>query len=260
MIRRTFALLILAFSPFTANAAEICAHRGDVAVAPENTIPAFESAVEKGVGMIEFDVQLSKDDRLILMHDATINRTTNGKGLVNRLTFDQLRALDAGTWYDKSFSDTQIPTLEEALNAIPNTILCNVHLKNSPGVAAATAKLIQKMGRLDHCFLACTTEQAEEARAVVPDIMICNMSRQGKDRVAYVDLTIETHCDFIQLHRNNGLENIDQHVKRLHEAGVRVNFFGTEDPVLIKQLSDAGVDYILTDDVDTAQDALQKER
>lgn len=260
MIRRTFALLILAFSPFTANAAEICAHRGDVAVAPENTIPAFESAVEKGVGMIEFDVQLSKDDRLILMHDATINRTTNGKGLVNRLTFDQLRALDAGTWYDKSFSDTQIPTLEEALNAIPNTILCNVHLKNSPGVAAATAKLIQKMGRLDHCFLACTTEQAEEARAVVPDIMICNMSRQGKDRVAYVDLTIETHCDFIQLHRNNGLENIDQHIKRLYEAGVRVNFFGTEDPKLIKQLSDAGVDYILTDDVNTAHDALRPEK
>lgn len=238
-------------------AGEICAHRGDVSVAPENTIPAFESAVAKGVGMIEFDVQLSKDGQLIIMHDATVNRTTNGKGVVSNLTFKQLRALDAGSWFGDSFAGTRIPTLEETLNAIPPGILCNVHLKNSPGVAAESAKLIQKMNRMDQCFLACTVEQAQEARKVVPEISICNMSRQGSDRTAYVALTIETRCKFIQLHRNNGLKGIAEQIERLHRAGVIVNYFGTEDPAMIRKLVDAGVNYILTDDVDTAQRTIE---
>lgn len=242
------------------HAAEVCAHRGDVAVAPENTIPAFVSAVEKGLGMIEFDVQLSKDGRLVIMHDPSVNRTTNSKGLVDRLTFKELRTLDAGSWFAESFEDTQIPTLEETLISIPKSILCNVHLKNSPGVAAASAKLIKKLGRMDHCFLACTTEQAEEARAVVPEIQICNMSRQGGDRKAYIDLTIETNCDFIQLHQNNGLDDIEQHVKRLHEHGIKVNYFGSRDPDMIKQLHKAGIDYILTDDVDLGLKTLTNAR
>ncbi|MFP6584344.1 MAG: glycerophosphodiester phosphodiesterase family protein [Candidatus Hydrogenedentota bacterium] len=249
---------ILFTVPASLHAAEVCAHRGDVAVAPENTIAAFVSAVEKGVGMIEFDVQLSKDGRLVIMHDPSVNRTTNGKGLVERLTFKVLRALDAGSWFAESFTDTQIPTLEETLESIPKTILCNVHLKNSPGVASASAKLIEKLDRLDHCFLACSTEQAKEARAVVPEIQICNMSRQGGDRSAYIDLTIETDCDFIQLHQNNGLDNIEQHLKRLHEHGIKVNYFGSQDPDMIKQLHKAGIDYILTDDVDLCENALSE--
>lgn len=226
-------------------------------MAPENTVAAFESAVSKGVGMIEFDVQLSKDGRLVLMHDATVTRTTDGKGPVGDFTFEELRELDAGSWFSEKFKGMQIPTLEEALRTIPAGVLCNVHLKNSPGVAAAAAKEIERLGRLEDCFLACTVEQADEARAVVPEIMICNMSRQGSDRAAYVELTIETKCEFIQLHRRNGTENLATHVQRLHEAGVRVNYFGTEDPAIIRELRDGGVDYILTDDVDTALDALK---
>ena len=227
-------------------------------MAPENTVAAFASASAKGVGMIEFDVQLTKDGRLVLMHDATVNRTTDGKGQVGNLTFDELRALDAGSWYSEKFAGTQIPTLEEALAGIPPGILCNVHLKNSPGVAEAAALEIKRLNRLDDCFLACTVEQAAEARAVVPEMKICNMSRQGSDRTAYVDLTIETKCEFIQLHRNNGMENLAEHVKRLHDAGVTVNYFGTEDPETIRSLRAAGVDYILTDDVDTARAALTR--
>jgi glycerophosphoryl diester phosphodiesterase len=237
---------------------EACAHRGDVAAAPENTVPAFISAVKKGAGMIEFDVQLSKDGRLVIMHDATVNRTTDGKGRVSDLTFDELRALDAGSWFDPSFAGTRIPTLEETLNAIPKTIQCNVHLKNSPGVAAAVAAVLEKTGRLEHCFLACTIEQAREARKVVPTIRICNMSRQGGNRKAYVELTIEESCDFIQLHQRNGLEQIDGFVKLLRGKNVLVNYFGSEDPEMISKLAKAGVDYILTDNLDLCLKVLQR--
>ncbi len=226
-----------------------CAHRGDVKNAPENTIPAFESAVKLGAQQIEFDVQLSKDGELVIMHDGTLDRTTDGTGAVSDLTFEELRALDAGSWFAATFAGTRIPTLRETLEVIPETILCNVHLKNSPGVAAASAQLIQEMGRLEQCFLACTVEQAEEARAVVPEIRICNMSRQGGDRQAYVALTLERNCDYIQLHKNNGTEGLREAVGQLHAGGVKVNYFGAQDEPTIRALAEGGVDYILTDDL-----------
>ncbi|MCC6491134.1 MAG: glycerophosphodiester phosphodiesterase [Candidatus Hydrogenedentes bacterium] len=231
-------------------AAGACAHRGDQKSAPENTLPAFQLAVEKGAHQIEFDVQLSKDGVLVLMHDATVDRTTNGAGKVSDLTFDQLRALDAGSWFRVEFAGTRIPTLREALETITPPTLCNVHLKDTPGVAAATAKLLAEMGRLEQCFLACTVEQAQEARRVAPTIRICNMSRQEGNRDAYVQSTLAQQCAFIQLHKQNGLEGLPEAVARLHAGGVKVNFFGAQDEPTIRALAAAGVDYILTDDLD----------
>lgn len=256
-IQRLALLLTLLF-PLAASA-QLCAHRGDVSAAPENTIPAFKSAVEKGAPQIEFDVNLSKDGHLVIMHDATLDRTTNGKGKVTDFTFEELRALDAGSWFGPEFKGTQIPTLRETLEAIPENVLCNVHLKNDAEVAVKSAKLIAEMGRLEQCFLATTLENIAAARAVVPEIKVCNMSRQDGNRTAYIDATIENKCDFIQLYFKQGHENLANEVKRLKENGVTVNWFGANDAPLIKILHEAGVDYILTDKLDLAMETLQKE-
>jgi glycerophosphoryl diester phosphodiesterase len=248
-------LLTLAVAARSAAGTEACAHRGDMKVAPENTIPALVSAVAKGAAQIEFDVQLSKDGHLVLMHDATVDRTTNGTGKVGDLTFAELRALDAGSWFDVAFAGTRIPTLREALEVIPEDILCNVHLKDSPGVAAAAAREIAALGRLEQCFLACTLEQAKEAKAAVPAMRICNMSRQG-DLEAYVASTIESGAEFIQLHRSSRPDDLAGVVRRLHDAGVTVNYFGADDPPTIRALAAAGIDYILTDDLDTCLQTL----
>ncbi|MCF6286470.1 MAG: glycerophosphodiester phosphodiesterase, partial [Candidatus Hydrogenedentes bacterium] len=194
LVALTLAALLL---PLAANA-QICAHRGDVAAAPENTIAAFKSAVAKGAQQIEFDVNLSSDGRLVIMHDATVDRTTNGTGKVTDLTFEELRALDAGIQFDPKFKDTKIPTLRETLEAIPENVLCNVHLKNDAEVAVKSAKLIEEMGRLEQCFLATTLENIAAARNVVPAIKTCNMTRQAGDRGAYIRDTIENKCEFIQ--------------------------------------------------------------
>lgn len=233
-----------------------CAHRGDVAHAPENTLPAFALAVEKGAPMIEFDVHLSKDGRMVIIHDDTVDRTTDGTGKVSDLTFDELRALDAGSWFDEKFKGTRIPTLRETLEAIPPHVLCNVHLKYADGVAPLAAALIKEMGRLDQCFLACDLDQAETAKAVVPEIKICNMSRQSGDRDAYADSTIAAGAAFIQVQKGKGLDGLTDQVARLHAAGVTVNYFGTEDPAEINVLADAGVDFILTDDLELCQKTL----
>ena len=256
ILRITLCMALSFFLAGAAVATQACAHRGDKKVTPENTLPAFKSAVEKNAPMIEFDVQMTRDGRLVIMHDGTVDRTTNGKGNVADLTFDEIRALDAGAWFDEKFKGTQVPTLEETLKAIPKSILCNVHLKKGPELAAATAVVLRDMDRLDHCFLACTVEQAAEAKAVVPEVKICNMSRQGRNRRAYVDNTIEMGAEFIQISYVSGLDGLKEDVERLHANGVTVNFFGAQEEGLIRTLAAAGIDYILTDDLDLCQRVL----
>lgn len=224
------------------------AHRGDVKAAPENTLPAFVSAVRKGAHQIEFDVKLSKDGFLVIMHDETVDRTTNGRGKVAGLTFDQLRSLDAGSWFAPRFAGTRVPTLEEVLEAIPPAILCNVHLSDTPGLASKTAQLIARMGRVKQCVLACTLEQAAEAKAIAPRLRFCNMSGQRRNLRAYVKDTIDARADFIQI--LSGLEGLAEAVRELHAHGIRVNYFGAQEETLIEKLAQAGVDYILTDDLD----------
>lgn len=249
--------LVLAIGALSAPA-QICAHRGDVSAAPENTLPAFKSAVEKGAQQIEFDVDVTKDGELVIMHDATVDRTTNGKGKVTDLNFAEIRALDAGAKFSEAFKDTRVPTLREALEVIPPNILCNVHLKGKTELAREAARLIEEMGRLDQCFLACELESVAVAREAVPAIKTCNMSRQAGNRAAYIDATIANKCEFIQLHERDGHESIEADVKKLHAHGVTVNWFGADDAALIERLHRAGVDYILTDKLDLALTTIQK--
>lgn len=99
-------------------AAFIAAHRGDRASAPENTVPAFVAAVRGGSDVVETDVQLTRDGAAILLHDDTVERTTNGRGAVADLTLAEIRALDAGSWFDREFAGTLVPTLDEYLDVV----------------------------------------------------------------------------------------------------------------------------------------------
>lgn len=96
----------------------IAAHRGDRAQAPENTMPALAAALDSDFEFVEVDVQLSADGVPVLIHDDTVDRTTNGTGAVAELTLDELRALDAGSWYGPEFAGTPVPLLDEFLVAL----------------------------------------------------------------------------------------------------------------------------------------------
>jgi len=93
----------------------VIAHRGASGHAPENTLAAFRKAVLLGATFIETDLQLSRDARFVAIHDATVNRTTNGQGVVHEMTLAELRRLDAGSWFGSEFAGEKIPTLEELL-------------------------------------------------------------------------------------------------------------------------------------------------
>ena len=113
----------------------IFGHRGASKYAPENTLSAFQTAFDQGALAIELDVMLSADEKLIIIHDTTIDRTTNCSGKVNELTLDALKKLDAGSKFSTKYKGEKIPTLEEVFDLTGGRFLVNIELKNyhSPG-------------------------------------------------------------------------------------------------------------------------------
>jgi glycerophosphoryl diester phosphodiesterase len=108
----------------------IIAHRGASGHAPENTLSAFRKGLDMGADMIEMDIHLSSDGELIVIHDATLNRTTNGVGRVEDFTLAELKKLDAGSWYGPAFSSEKLPTLSEVLSLIDGQATALIELKS----------------------------------------------------------------------------------------------------------------------------------
>ena len=113
--------------------------RGDKAVFPENTVPAFKSAAEKRDAMVEMDVQRCATGELVIMHDPTVDRTTSGTGETAELTFEQIRVLDAGAKKTPRFAGTKVPTFDEAIDCLPKTSLSATFKKSFGGNEDAVA-------------------------------------------------------------------------------------------------------------------------
>src|SRR5580700_9322409 len=122
----------------------VIAHRGEHRAHPENTLPAFQAAIDGGADFFELDVRTTSDGRLVLMHDRTVDRTTNGTGRVREMTFDQIRALDAGAKFGPQFAGTAVPTFAEALNLAHGKIGVYVDCKD-----IATADLVAALEKAD---------------------------------------------------------------------------------------------------------------
>ena len=131
----------------------VFAHRGGALLAPENTLAAFTRAHALGVDGFELDVRLSRDGEVMVIHDADVDRTTNGKGHVSALTSDELRTLDAGCRFKDSDGDTRIPLLRDILAQFPDEMLI-VELKGAnPGLPPRAFEIVRQAGALDRvCF------------------------------------------------------------------------------------------------------------
>jgi len=109
----------------------VIGHRGYRARYPENTLASFSAAIAAGADMIELDVTLSKDDRVVVIHDDNLDRTSSGRGKVRQTPLEILKTLDTGSWFDPSFSGETLPTLEEVLDLAGSSILINIEIKSS---------------------------------------------------------------------------------------------------------------------------------
>ena len=135
----------------------IIAHRGASAYYPENTIPSFEAAIEMGADMVELDVQLTSDKEVVVFHDEKISRCTDGRGKIADYTLAALKKLDAGSWFDKEFKNTRIPTLSEVLDFCKNIVAVNIEIKTEAvsqkffgGIEEKCLKIVEQSGMNGH--------------------------------------------------------------------------------------------------------------
>lgn len=121
---------------------KVIGHRGAAAYAPENTLESIHTAADMNVEWVELDVKLTKDDIPIIFHDETLDRTTNGSGKVAETNYDDIKQLEAGSWYGDSFAGVKIPTLEEAVDVlIERNLGLNLEIKPCPGREKETAEV-----------------------------------------------------------------------------------------------------------------------
>ncbi len=237
------------------------AHRGGAGLAPENTLSCFEQGIIFA-DMVEFDVQPSKDSQLMVYHDRNgIERTTNGKGKVPDLTFDYLRSLDAGSWFDQKFKGEKIPTLSEVLERISSTnIQYNIELKYyNPKSSWFEDEIISfvKNFRIEDKTVITTryVENIIRLKEIDPTID-CALLQKERTPNEYFKLLLELDLNTAQI-RSSALE--PSFLNICHEKGIRVFYFYADEPDKMKKVINLGVDGILTNYPDRLKQILAKE-
>lgn len=208
----------MAFLPLASEAGRIhvCAHRGHSIVAPENTLPALEAAAAHGATVAEIDIVLTRDGRIVVLHDEILDRTTDGRGRVAALDFAEVKRLDAGAWFSPDFTGTRVPALEEALAAARSNkmgLLIEIKERQRPDtMIECLARLLTaenalenvlvisfdhfSLLRLRHRLPAIRTELITHARHADPVAMV---ERAGAASVA-IEWNMFDSADAIALH------------------------------------------------------------
>ncbi len=224
---------------------QVVAHRGFSGKYPENTALAFTKALELGVEMVEIDVHLAKDRSLILIHDDSVERTSNGTGRVADLTLDEIKTLDAGSWMDPAFAGERFLTLSEALDLMGGKTRLNIHIKAYESdrdlVVPPVVQEIERRNLRGSCFVASDGDSLFCAKRVQPSLVVCNLSTTPRD--TYIPRSLALGCAIIQ----PGNQQVDGgFVAEAHRHGLEVNpFYADEEPEM-RRLIACGVDGILT--------------
>ena len=224
----------------------ICAHRGANETHPENTIAAFEEAIRLGAQMIEFDIRMTKDNKLIVMHDRSVDRTTDGTGLVEDLTWNKIKKLDAGQWKSEIFKGEKVPLFKDALDVFPKNIWLNIHLKGDEELGKAVAKVLLNKRRAHQGIIACNEDCAAGVKKIDANLKICNMERQG-DRKEYVNETINGNYSTLQLLKKRDDGSLQNDILELKKHKIRINYYFSNTSEEAIELFDMGIDFILTD-------------
>jgi glycerophosphoryl diester phosphodiesterase len=231
-------------------------HRGASAYAPMNTIPAFELALQQGADGIELDVHLSGDKHLIVLHDFTVDHTTDGSGPAKSMTLAELKALDAGYKFEERFRETRIPTLDEVFAAVGGKILFNVEIKSitedTDGVEQVTADCIQRHGLQESVIISSFNPLAlQRFRAILPEVAIGYLYAPSYTFFPEV-MDALPHEAIHPYH-----ESIDAAVvERAKKSGQVINTWTVNDPAQAVKLRDIGVHGIITDKPDVIRKAL----
>jgi glycerophosphoryl diester phosphodiesterase len=246
----------------------VIAHRGASELAPENTKAAIKKALEIGVDMIEIDVHQTRDGKIILLHDETVNRTTNGKGKVKDLTFDEISKLDAGSWFSEHFKGETVPALEEILNEISGKARLLIEVKKDsrtyPGIEKNIMDLIQKHNASSWCII-----QSFETRVLKNFLELkdkVEMHKLVTGDVPVLPLHVDAKIQTGSIYQYDYVASINlfykfltkRKINRIHNQGQKVFTWTVNGEEDMRRMIKMGVDGIITNRPDVLKKILNE--
>jgi len=225
----------------------VVAHRGASALAPEHTIAAYEKAIEAGADALELDVRLSADDQVVVIHDATLDRTTDGSGPVHERTLQQLKRLDAGAWFGEAFRGQRIQTLTELLERFRDRVGFTVELKGGsdfyPGIEERVLTFLQIYDVLDRSLVVSFDHPAlKKLKGLDRDVRVgALVTGRLLDPTALAPPGIlDAVCLRAEL-------TTEREVELVRKAGLEVYVWVVNEPLLARRLAGWGVRGLITD-------------
>ena len=239
----------------------VFAHRGASGYAPENTLAAFELAAEMGAQGIEFDVQITKDSKLIIHHDRVLGRIEDASGKLSEWTFADLRALDVGSWYDARFAGQRMPTPAELVEDVGDRLLMNFELINDSlhlnGVGPGLVALFRRMNLFDRAMISSFNPRALwqvkklEPRITIGTLWSANtpwLTRSGLVRRLLRPQALHPHIDLVT----------PELVAAAHARGQRVHAWTVNDAKTARRMKEMGVDMVMGDYPDILEEAVRE--
>ena len=233
-------------------------HRGFSAAAPMNTLAAFELAAEAGADGVELDVQLSRDGHAVVIHDFSVDATTDGSGQVGDFTLAQLRELDAGAWFGPEWRDTRIPTLTEVFEAVGRLLLINVEIKTLPqqddGIEEVVASDIRAAGMEARVLVSSFNPFAiRRFRQIMPQVPLARLTFSGMP-AAWREQWRGIPCEAL----HPGQDEVDEAFMRAARTGGQlVNTWTVNEAARARELLALGVDGVVSDRPDLMLECLR---
>ena len=228
----------------------VIAHRGASHRAPENTLEAFRLALEEGADGVELDAKLTADGAVIVLHDPTLGRTTDGRGRPGEINLEQIQRLDAGSWKGTMFRGARVPTLQAVFAELGQRLLFNVELTNyqtpEDALVEHVVDVVKAMGMESRVLLSSFFRRnLAQARRRAPDIPLGHLV--GPTRLAAVDWWkgVDVATEAIHPFRSLASRLL---VRRWHAQGRRVIVYTVNEAADMRYLLDIGVDGMITDD------------
>ena len=231
----------------------VIAHRGFKKNYPENTLVAFQAAMDAGAQMIELDVTLSRDRKPVVIHDATLERTTNGHGPVRDYTMEELKQLDAGGWFHSDFANQRLPELGEVLELVNSRVITNIEIKANAyephhpadAIEAQVVELVKQKNMQDAVLLS----------SFNVDILVQIASMKNPPPVALISEEAVTRrivesCKRLEIFSWHPYYRVvtEKQVKLVRSAGLRIFPYGVDTLKDYVKMMDMKVDGVITDD------------
>ncbi|MBP1157393.1 MULTISPECIES: glycerophosphodiester phosphodiesterase [unclassified Paenibacillus] len=228
----------------------IIAHRGASGYAPENTMKAFQLAVDMKADGMELDLHLTKDGEVVICHDDDVKRTTNGQGLIKELTLEQLRRLDAGAWHSEPYAGETIPTLQEFMAVASGTnMLINFEIKNLPyyhkGIEEKLIRSVRDHDMLDRVIVSSFDHYAlAETARLEPSMKLgalfsTNIIKPWDyvRQLPFAVYSLHPHYSFVD----------EAYIRQSHAHGFKVYPYTVNEGEWAAPLAQAGLDGVITD-------------